>query len=498
MLLKARSVEIGSQDNFHLKCEDVKNRCLILLAVDRFSDFLADKSNIINRALASEVLVTVFELNPNLTENLFIIQHLLEKNFEDGWEPKQAVFFLLTQILNAQKEAFSYKKKRSKREQKKKNKLLRQSKKKNSNNREHRIGRNFQIVSENLNKFGSKTENKPKKSLVTRKLSKKHKNLENLKLMEEEMEFETFFKEKAVKFAKGPVLDDVNLARILENIPRVITEHEEISEVCCEFLLSVLRTEFFSIGNEYWLKVQSKLNQALLKSEDISYLPKSAFEFLIEILKRRIPLSPDLKEDLDSHLNKFMFHDNFEVRSQVYQFVSQLFSDQESSGMEESILSPEKTKKFFLTFFFYASLMHASFSKYYDPQIFPAVAPELILSKSKSRLRIKKPMENELEKICEILFKILKSLSTDKFEILGILLKSLDIVNLNNLFKETSCSFNFNLENYITEADPQKMLYIVFNILKQFQFDELNQMFSNHFDSGVIAKMFSEDTGNLR
>jgi hypothetical protein len=313
------------------KCEDVKNRCLILLAVDRFSDFLADKSNIINRALASEVLVNVFELNPNLTENFFIFDHLLEKDIESGWEPKQAIFFLLTQILNSQKETFAYKQKKQRYENKKNKKKRKKAKK--GTLREMKITKNYLIVSENLTQMGDlKDEEKPKFKLLKKIRNKKYKNLENLKLMEEELEFETFLKEKQAKFLKGPVINESNLGKILSKVTLVLTEHEEISETCCEFLLSVLGAQFFTVPETYWLTVQEKLNLALLKSEDISYLPKSAFEFLIEILKKGIPLHQTLKEKLDEHLNKFMFHDNKEVREQVYLFVSQLFTKNKFYG----------------------------------------------------------------------------------------------------------------------------------------------------------------------
>ena len=118
----------------------------------------------------------------------------------------------------------------------------------------------------------------------------------------------------------------------MQKVIDVLTEHEEISETCCEFLLSLLKAPFFSVPNTFWLNVQNKLNEALLKSEDISYLPKSAFEFLIEALKRGIPLAESLKAKLDLHINKFMFHDNKEVRYQVYLFVSQLFTQNKYYG----------------------------------------------------------------------------------------------------------------------------------------------------------------------
>jgi hypothetical protein len=330
----ANMPDLESEKSFDDKCEDVKNRCLILLAVDRFSDFLADKSNIINRALASEILVNVFELNPNLTENFFIFEHLLMKDIKNGWEPKQALFFLLTQILNSQKNTFAHNKKKL-RYEKKKNKKKQKKKLENQtiNSRELKISKNYLVVSENLGQIKDlQTEQDKKKTFFKKIKNKKYKNLENLKLMEEELEFETIFREKQAKFLKGPVINDSNLGKILPKVTAVLTEHEEISETCCEFLLSLLGAPFFTIPESYWLQVQEKLNQALLDSEDISYLPKCAFEFLTEILKKGIALHQHLKDHLDKHLNKFMFHDNPEVRRQVYLFVSQLFTKHKSYG----------------------------------------------------------------------------------------------------------------------------------------------------------------------
>lgn len=317
--------DLENKEAFVDKCEDVKNRCLILLAVDRFSDFLADKSNIINRALASEVLVNVFELKPNLTENFFIFEHLLDKDIKSGWEPKQAIFFLLTQILNSQKETFAHKERKNRRERKRKKRAKRRGEGQSSA-REQRITKNYLLVSENLGQMG-RPEQEPRQTRILKKIrNKKHKNLENLKLMEQELEFETFFREKHAKFLKGPVIDESNLGRILTKVTQVLTQHEEISETCCEFLLSVLGAQFFVVPEQYWLTAQKMLNEALLRSEDISYLPKSAFEFLIEILKKGIPLHQALRDCLDQHLNKFMFHENREVRRQVYLFVNQLFT----------------------------------------------------------------------------------------------------------------------------------------------------------------------------
>jgi hypothetical protein len=63
----------------------------------------------------------------------------------------------------------------------------------------------------------------------------------------------------------------------------------------------------------------------------------------------------------------------------------------------------------------------------------------------------------------------------------------LDVINLNTLYKNIGCTFKYNLENYTTEADPQKMIFIVFNILNQFSRKELNLMFAEVFKSDSLS-----------
>lgn len=470
LLLDERKVIYKTSKEFNEKCEDIKNRCLILISVDRFSDFLADKSNIINRALASEILVNVFEVIPNLTSKLFIFDHLIEKDSKEGWEPKQAIFFFFTQILNAQKEAFEYSKKKQK--QKQKHKSNNQNKiNKEKNERKLKMTKNFKNVSENLEKI---VEDVPQKKKLIQKLSKKHKNLENLKLMEEELEFETFLKDTRMKFLKGPVIDASNLPQILGFIPKIIQEHEEISEVCCEFLLSILKAEYFKIGKDYWTMIQEKLNDCLFNTEDISYLPKSVFEFLIGIINKNIDISPKLRQNLDVLFNKFMFHHNIEVRKEIYKFINKLYSlPSDNINSPQKIFDSEKIKNLFLTFFFYASLSHISFGEISNHVQY---SPVSILMKDLQKNKKKKIKQNEINEICEILSNIFNSLNTQKKEIIYLMLNSLDIFELPKLFELTQGAFKFNIENYITEADPQKMIFIVFNILKNFSFEELNQL----------------------
>ena len=138
-----------------------------------------------------------------------------------------------------------------------------------------------------------------------------------------------------------------------------------------------------------------------------------------------------------------------------------------------------------MTFFFYASLSHASFLEIADQKTFPCVSQSLI-SKNESK-KSKIILKNELEEICNILFKMLNSMSTIRTDVLRVLLSSLDVINLNTLYKQIGCTFKYNLENYTTEADPQKMVFIVFNILNKFSRKELNSMFSVVVQSDHLA-----------
>ena len=47
------------------KTNFIKNKCFILISLDRISDFINDKSNMTNRAFASDILVISFLKNPN-------------------------------------------------------------------------------------------------------------------------------------------------------------------------------------------------------------------------------------------------------------------------------------------------------------------------------------------------------------------------------------------------------------------------------------------------
>lgn len=496
--MTARLITYNPKNLLPERCEDVKNRCLILLSVDRFSDFLADKSNIINRALASQVLVNVYELSPNLAENLFIYEHLLNKEIRFGWEPKQAVFFLLTKILEAQTRAYIARERRQK-------KIAKRGKKKKGKGSlegvggvwESQLAKNYQSVGQSLGKASEKESSEAaglvnNKSLLKgkskKRVNKKYKQLENLKLMEKELEFETYLTQKSKKFAKGPVLGAGSLQALLSHIPRVLNEHEEIAEACCELLLEVLKAPYLNIKQRYWQEVQAYLNPVLQDCEDISYLPKSTFEFLSELIAKEVELDSGLVGSLPLHLNKFMFHDNFEVRSEVYRFVFALFSQSHYSTK----ISQKQTEALFLTFFFYSALTEVEFASMAGYDDLENVH-HLLTSNKKGKKKssnhgpIGAPRRNELGEICKILFSMFQSMGQQRKRIFALMLDSLDIICLERLYEKCQCSFKFNAENFVTEADPQKMMLIAFSVLRGVEARELRELFAERYqDLGVI------------
>jgi hypothetical protein len=88
-------------------------------------------------------------------------------------------------------------------------------------------------------------------------------------------------------------------------------------------------------------------------------------------------------------------------------------------------------------------------------------------------------------------------MTTIRSEILKTVLESLDVIDLNHLYKQIGCNFKYNLENYTTEADPQKMIYIVFKILHRFSIGEFEKMISEVFESQTFQDSKSELKNNI-
>lgn len=82
--------------------ESIKQKCLVLISLDRFSDFISDKSNMTNRALAVEVLILTLRRVPNLSSYFYINEILFTLNIKSGWEPKQALIYLMQKLVKEQ------------------------------------------------------------------------------------------------------------------------------------------------------------------------------------------------------------------------------------------------------------------------------------------------------------------------------------------------------------------------------------------------------------
>ncbi len=68
--------------------------------MDRFSDFIYDKSNMTNRSLAVDCLILSFKNIPNLKSYFYVTEVLFNMNYKLGWEPKQIAILLMNEINN--------------------------------------------------------------------------------------------------------------------------------------------------------------------------------------------------------------------------------------------------------------------------------------------------------------------------------------------------------------------------------------------------------------
>jgi hypothetical protein len=59
-----------------------------LISLDRFSDFISDKSNMTNRALAVEIVIIALKHQSNLTLYFYLNEIIFTLNIKSGWEPK--------------------------------------------------------------------------------------------------------------------------------------------------------------------------------------------------------------------------------------------------------------------------------------------------------------------------------------------------------------------------------------------------------------------------
>lgn len=79
--------------------EEIKQRCLLLLALDYFSDFLSDRSNMINRGLAAEVLLLSFQHRSNLHDFANYFDFLFNQKPAEHWQSIQALLYFFRQLI---------------------------------------------------------------------------------------------------------------------------------------------------------------------------------------------------------------------------------------------------------------------------------------------------------------------------------------------------------------------------------------------------------------
>lgn len=206
--------------------ENLKQKCLILISLDRFSDFISDKSNMANRALAIDILVLLFENNFNFENYYFLYEALIIQTIKSGWEPKQAFMSLASKIIDSCS---------------------------------NKIMNNSQILI----------------------------NLLNL----------------SFKFSN---------------------EHEEITEAYTSLIQSTIVIKFNLLNSTYFENIMLSLLKILQSIEEISYLSKSIFETFSLFLNNYKCIGWILKGGV-SIISKFIFHENLEVRRELFNFVKKIF-----------------------------------------------------------------------------------------------------------------------------------------------------------------------------
>lgn len=254
--------------------EDIKQKCLILLALDRFSDFLNDKSNMTNRALGAEILVTLFGNVPNVEDFYFLFEFLFLPTKKHDWEPKQAYIFLLKKLIEKDYPSTMQKE-----------------------------------ISANALKCGID--------------SNTHRNIslnENDKM---EIEFED--SHQIYPSSQSKILRKKFIESMATMILDIMSEHEEVTDIATQFCTSVAKSDFWPITTSFSKTFQQKLILKLLEIDDIGYLPKAVFEnFSVMLLKNE--LSDLIIENFEDLMRKFLFHDNSEVRQEIFIFLANLLT----------------------------------------------------------------------------------------------------------------------------------------------------------------------------
>ena len=304
--------ELRRIDNYSTALnEQVKQKCILLLSLDRFSDFMSDKSNMTNRALAAEILVLSFSNVQNFSVYFFINEILFAQSIKSGWEPKQAFIFLMKNLID------------------------------------------YSFMED----------------------PKTHQMVKTRELLIQDSEFAILFKQ----------------------IEKVIEEHEEITEVSCELMLSIMQKVPSIINEGYTKRLQAKVINCLEKAEDISYLPKPAFELLLYLLNVNL-LNREIEDRLPGLIRKFLFHNNEEVRRVMFSFIQTYFGKLTDKA---SVISEDQ-----LVFFFRSILLyHCIEAKKEDRHVISSVLANILDSVR---------TESNKSVICDLFIKLLDYLKLDE------------------------------------------------------------------------------------
>lgn len=337
--------------------EDMKQKCVVLLALDRFSDFLGDRSSMTHRALGGEILVTLFVNLPNVELFYFIFEFLFLPNRRYDWEPKQAFIFLLKKLLEKDTEI-------------------------------------------QLSHGHSPTP-----------VVAGHSSLRPTKHVH--------------RWEPGKsLLDKKFVESISKQILEIFPEHEEICEISSQFCTALAQSRFWPPTPEYPEAFQRKLIQKMREIDDIGYLPKPVFElFSLMLIQRQ--LSPQLLLSLEELLRKFIFHDNQEVRLEIFTFISNLLSFWIDQLTQSN-----------LEFIYVAVVFHYLSRK------------ELVLLQESTEEAFAK----EASHIVGILRSILGHMKSQPqmFELIAILFQVLERQDFKSVVQTLRVTFSYNIERQLT------------------------------------------------
>lgn len=94
-----KCIKDSSENSLKLILQDSIIRNLLILGLDRFSDYADDQSNIIVRKISSQAIAHSLKFLKDKKMTVRMMEYfkdLLGKDISNGWEPKQGSIFLMT------------------------------------------------------------------------------------------------------------------------------------------------------------------------------------------------------------------------------------------------------------------------------------------------------------------------------------------------------------------------------------------------------------------